>query len=203
MPMLYAETPTIRARQVVWDLVVVAWIVLWVVLGMHLHDLVAVLALPGEELAEVGTSLAAGADRVASAIADTPFIGGMAAPFSALGDAAGDLVGVGEATQRAALRLALWVSLFVAGAAIATVTVPYLLWRRVWVRRATAASRLRELPEAVRLLALRAVVNRPLEDLVRVSQDPLRDVQERPEVLAALELRDLGLRGGPRPQQEV
>lgn len=196
---LYAETSRMRTLQVVGDLAVVGWIVLWLVLGAHLYDLVAVLAAPGEQLAGVGTELAAGADGVADVVGDAPLVGGgIAAPFSALGDAARGLADVGESTRDAARRLALWTSVLVALAAIVVVARPYLWWRWVWVRRASEAVRLRDHPGAIRLLALRAAVRRPVAELVGVSPDPLRDVDERPELLAGLELRHLGLRSaGP------
>lgn len=196
--MIYAETLQVRSRQVIWDLVIVAWAVLWLLLGMHLHDLVTVLALPGEGLSDVGTSLASGADRIAAALDDTPLIGGgIAQPFSQLGDAGEDLAGVGEQARDAALRLALWLSVSVAGVAVAVVAAPYLFFRVRWARRATMTARLRDEPATARLLALRAVVSRPLREIVRVSSDPLRDVQERPLALAALELRELGLHSDP------
>jgi hypothetical protein len=198
--MLYAETSRIRHRQMVWDLVIVAWVVLWVVLGLHLHDLVTVLAVPGEALSDAGTSIASGADRVAGALEGAPLIGaGIAAPFTALGEAGEDLAGVGDSTRQAAQRLALWLSVVVAGIAVAVVTVPYVAWRWRWSRRATAAARLRADPGTARLLALRAVVSRPLHELQDISADPLRDVEERPQELAALELRKLGLREPPPP----
>jgi hypothetical protein len=198
--MLYAETSRIRHRQVVWDLVIVAWVVLWVVLGLRLHDLVTVLAVPGEALSDAGTSIASGADRVAGALEGAPLIGGgIAAPFTALGEAGEDLAGVGESTRQAAQRLALWLSVVVAGVAVAVVTVPYVGWRWRWSRRATAAARFRAESGTARLLALRAVVNRPLHELQAISVDPLRDVEERPQALADLELRKLGLREQPPP----
>jgi hypothetical protein len=43
------------------------------------------------------------------------------------------------------------------------------------------------------------VVNRPLHELQAISVDPLRDVEERPQALADLELRKLGLREQPPP----
>jgi hypothetical protein len=200
--MLYAEISQTRHRQVVWDAVVVAWTVLWVVLGMQLHDLVTVLAVPGDALSDVGTSIASGAERLAGALDDAPLLGGgIAAPFTALGDAGEDLAGVGASTRRAAHRLALWLSIVVAGVAIAVVTVPFVAWRLRWSRRATAAARLRSDPGTARVLALRAVLSRPLHELQGISADPLRDVEERPQALAALELRELGLREQPPPSR--
>ncbi len=196
--MLYAETSGKRQRQVVGDLVIVAWVVLWLVVGMYLHDLVTVLAVPGEALSDAGTSMASGADRVADALDGAPLIGGgIAAPFTALGDAGDDLAGVGAATRAAAHRLALWLSVLVSGVAIVGVAAPYGAWRLRWSRRATAAARLRSDPGTARLLALRAVVSRPLHELQAISDDPFRDVEERPEALAALELGRLGLQAQP------
>lgn len=198
MRSIYAETPPVRTRQIVSDIAVAMWIVFWVVVGVQVHDLVTVLAVPGEQLSEAGASLASGARRIRDAVEGTPLIGGgLAAPFAALGDAGRDLGAVGEATRRAAHRLAWWLSLVTAGAPIALVLVPKLLGRMAWMRRASAAGDLRDDPGAMRLLALRAVATRPLHELRAVSADPVRDLEERPELLAALELRDLGLRGRP------
>lgn len=194
MALLYAETNGRRARQILGDVAVAAWALAWVVLGTQLHDLVTVLAAPGEGLAAAGASLASGAERIASVLGDTPLIGsGIAAPFAALSGTGQELASVGQATREAAHDLALWLSIVVAGLPILVVAAPYLLRRASWARRATATARLRDQPETVQLLALRAVVTRPLAQILDVSTDPLRDLGEHPHVLAALELRDLGL----------
>lgn len=193
--LLYAETSGRRTWQILGDVAVVAWVVAWVVLGAQLHDLVTVLATPGEGLAAAGASLASSAERIADAVRDTPLIGGgIAAPFSALSGAGQELASVGQATREAAHDLALWLSIVIAGPPILLVAFPYLLRRAWWARRATATARLRDEPGTTQLLALRAVVHRPLGQILRVSTDPLRDLGERPHVLAALELRELGLR---------
>ena len=54
---LYADTPILHARQIVSDLWMVAWIVLWVWLGMKLYDLVLLLGVPGQKLADAGSGL--------------------------------------------------------------------------------------------------------------------------------------------------
>lgn len=192
--MLYAEDPSRRRRQVVRDAAVVAWGVLWILLSMHLHDLVTVLAIPGDALSQAGSSLASGAERVAGALDDAPLIGGgIAAPFAALEDAGTDLAGVGGTTRQAAHRLALWLSVLVAGVAIGAVAVPYVVGRLRWSQRADRAARLRSDPSLLRLLAVRAIATRPIDELQGVSDDPMRDLEARPEALAALELRALGL----------
>lgn len=199
MAMVYAETSAARTRQVVGDLVVALWVLVWIAVGMHLHDLVTVLAAPGEGLAAAGASLASGAERIAGVIDDAPLIGGgIAAPFSALSETGRDLASVGAATRAAAHDLALWLSVAAAAVPILLLGAPYLWYRAAWSRRAAAAARLRAQPGTVQLLALRAAVTRPLEELHRVSEDPLRDLAERPHVLAAIELRRLGLHASSR-----
>lgn len=195
-PLLYAETSSARTRQLAIDLAVVLWVAAWVAFGIHLHDLVTLLAVPGEGLAEVGGALDRGADRIAEALADVPLVGGgVAAPFASLGDAGEGLARVGANTREAAHRLALWLSVVTAGAPVALVVVPWAAWRILWSRRASTATRLRDDPAAIRLLALRAAATRPIWQLHQVSDDPVRDLEEQPAVLAALELRRLGLRG--------
>lgn len=197
-PPIYAEQGGVRARQVAIDVAVLLWVALWVTLGMHLHDLVTMLAVPGEGLTQVGGSLARGAAGIAGALDDVPLIGeGVAAPFSSLRDAADGLVRAGETTREVAHRLALWLSVIAAGAPIALVLGPWLAWRVLWARRASAARQLRDDPASIRLLALRAAATRPVRELQAVSDDPVRDLEERPEALAALELRRLGLRPPP------
>lgn len=194
MPRIYAETPHVRTRQVLADLATAAWIVLWVAVGLQVYDLVMVLAVPGDQLSDVGTSLADGARRIRDALEGTPLIGGgLAAPFGALADAGRELGDVGEATRRAAHRLGLWLGLVSAGVPIALVLAPKLVRRTAWSRRATAAVRLRDDPGAIQLLAFRAVATRPLAELHAVSSDPLRDLRDRPHALAALELAELGV----------
>lgn len=195
MAMVYAETSAKRTRQIVGDILLVMWIAVCVSVAAQLHDLLLVFAVPGRELADVGSSLSAGADRVGDAIRGTPLIGErVASPFAALEDAGARLTDVGLETRQAAERLALWLSVAAASGPIAVVALPYLLWRMTWSRRAGVVSRLRTEPRMVELLALRAAANRPLDELERVSDDPVRDLRERPHVLAGLELRSIGLR---------
>ena len=64
-----------------------------------------------------------------------------------------------------------------------------------YVREASAAVQLRAAGVAPRLLATRAIANRSLEELARLSSDPMGDVDAgRYDRLAALEFEALGLR---------
>ena len=87
--------------------------------------------------------------------------------------------------------------------AVVPIVALLLVWlpRRVsWAREAGAASRLRMDGADLELFAIRAVANRPLRDLHRVTPDPAGDLRAGEyQALADLELRTLGLRAQQRP----
>ncbi len=200
---VYAERTGYRSRQIVGDLLVVAWVVLWVRVGMLLHDLVARLAEPGERVEEAGQRFAAGLEGVASRVQDVPVVGGaLEAPFRGVAGAGRTLEAAGQAQQEVVMTLALWLGVLTALFPILAVGVVWLVVRLRWSWEATVAARLRDESADLRVFALRAVSNRSLRMLRRTVRDPgaaLARQQYAP--LAALELHALGLeveRGGGR-----
>jgi len=196
---LYAETASLRARQVVTDLLVVAWATTWVLAGLTLKRLLDKLAGPGRTLRDAGSELAGSAGSIQDRVGRIPVVGDeLRAPFGRVGDVGRTLVRAGETQQQVVHDLALWLGLVVAVLPVALV----LLWwgprRWRWVTEASAASRVRAGVSDLELFALRAVANRPLRELRRVSADPAADLAAGDyEALAALELRALGLRADP------
>lgn len=183
LPKLYAETSTVRARQVLSDLGAVAWVVLWVRIATSLHDLVQRLADPGRSMEEAGSRIAAW--RV-------PILDRRLGPITSGGEA---LERAGGAQQDAVHSLALWLAVVVAAVPIVWLLVRHLPRRLSWAREATAASHLRGQPAAAQLFALRALANRPLPKLCRAEPDPAGAYARGDyEALAALELAELGLR---------
>jgi hypothetical protein len=82
---------------------------------------------------------------------------------------------------------------------VVTLLLVWLPRRVAWAREAGAASRLRMDGADLELFAIRAVANRPLRELRRVSDDPAGALRAgEHEALADLELRALGLRARPR-----
>lgn len=195
---LYADTPTRRVAQVLADLLTVAWIAGWVLLGRFVHEMVSALAVPGEKMDDAGTSLSAKMLEAAGKVDDLPLVkDGIAVPFEGAAKAADQLRAAGEAQVEAVSSIAL-------GLAIAVVVVPVLMWLMVYVplrwrfiRNATSTQRFLEGGTAADLVALRAMSTQPLHKLVKISDDPVRawregdvDVVTR---LAALELKSVGL----------
>ena len=199
---LYAETTPRRARQLAGDLLVLAWTAVWVLAGRSLYLLVEKLAAPGRAVERAGTAFATDAGEIQQKVARIPVVGGeLRDPFGRLGGVGRVLAEAGMTQQQVVHDLALWLGVLVAAVPIAALLVMWLPGRVAWAREAGAASRLRLGGADLELFALRAVANRSLRELHRVTPDPAGALRSGDYAgLAALELRALGLRSEPRPR---
>ncbi|MBO3083066.1 hypothetical protein [Cellulomonas fengjieae] len=200
---LYAHTPWRRARQVVADLLVVGWVVLWVRAGLWVHEVVGRLAAPGRTLEDAGSSLSESMTSAGDTVARVPLVGDDArAPFTAAGGAADSIARAGIEVQQGASQLALLLGLLTAAVPIVLVVGVWLLARARFVGRARAATRILDSAADLDLFALRALATQPVRVLARVSDDPAnawrRGDPEIVRALASLELGALGLRA-PAP----
>ena len=196
---LYAQTPWRRTFQIAGDLLVAAWIVLWVRAGLWVHEVVGRLAAPGRTLEDAGTSLSESLTSAGDTVARVPLVGDDArAPFTAAGGAADSIAQAGVEVQEGATQLALLLGLTIAAVPILLVAAVWLLARARFVSRARAATRILDSAGDLDLFALRALATQPVRALARVSSDPVNDWRDGdPEVvraLASLELGALGLR---------
>jgi hypothetical protein len=192
----YAETGTLRTRQLLTDAAVGLWVLLWVRLGTAVHDAVQRLGAPGRELEAAGRGLSGGLSGAADRADDVPLLGGgLRAPLDAAAGAGEAVARAGVAQQDAVGTLALVLALVLAGLPIAWALQRWLPGRIAWGRAAAAATALRD---DVELFALRAAVHRPLTELAALGPDPVgrwrRGEPGAAEALAALERRAAGLR---------
>ena len=197
---LYAETAGLRARQLVGDLAVLAWTVAWVAAGLALYRLVERLAVPGARVEQAGGSFAADVAEIQQKVGRLPVVGEqLQDPFGRLAGVGQTLAEAGVAQQEVVRQLALWLGVVVAAVPIIALLLVWLPRRVSWMREAGAATRLRLDGADLELFAIRAVANRSLRELHRVSPDPAGDLRAGEfQALADLELRALGLRA-PRP----
>ena len=195
---LYAETSGLRARQLFGDLAVVAWTAAWVWAGVTLYRLVEKLALPGARLEQAGGGFAGDVAEIQQKVGRVPVVGNaLQGPFGRLAGVGQTLADAGATQQQVVHQLALWLGVLVAAVPIVTLLLAWLPRRVAWAREAGAASRLRLAGADLELFALRAVANRPLRQLHRVTPDPAGALRAGDyEALADLELRSLGLRVG-------
>jgi hypothetical protein len=197
---LYAETSGLRARQLLGDLGVLAWTAAWVVAGLMLYRLVEKLAVPGARVERAGSDFAGNVAEIQQKVGRIPVVGGqLQDPFGRLSGVGQTLADAGATQQEVVHQLALWLGVLVAAVPIIALLLVWLPRRVAWAREAGAASRLRLDGADLELFALRAVANRSLRDLHRVTPDPAGALRAGEfEALADLELRALGLRAVPR-----
>lgn len=199
---LYADEPRLARRQVAGDALLLVWIVAWVEIGQRLTVTVDRLGGPARTLARAGGRLEDGLNGAAGGVGRLPVVGGpLEEVFSDTAGAGTALREAGVEQAEVAHQLAVALGLLVAGLAIAWALSRHLPARLRWVRDAGAARALLADATDLRLFALRAVVNRPLSELRRVSADPGADLAAgRFDRLAALELAALGL---PAPARKT
>jgi hypothetical protein len=195
---LYADAPGRQTLQLVGDLLLVLWVMLWVKLAYVVRDATLALATPGEQIEEAGTGLAGRLRDAGSSVGDIPLVGDeVRAPFEGAGSAADQIAAAGAAQVEAVQTLAFWLGLTVGAVPILVVAAVYLPMRWRFVREATAGRRFVDTGSDLDLFALRAMAHQPLHRLARISGDPAGAWRQRDEdvvrALAALELRDVGL----------
>lgn len=196
---IYAEKPFRFGRQLIADLVTVAWIGVWIWVGTHLYDLIMKLAVPGQKLESAGGGLAQNLADAQDKANNIPLVGDkLGTPLGKAAEAARSIADAGQAQQDVVHDLAVTLSIAVGALPILIAVVLWLLLRFRWIRAASAANRLRRRRGGVELLALRAITFAPLRRLATLPDDAAARWRAGDagtvDSLAALELRRLGLR---------
>ncbi len=197
--LLYADTPGRRIFQLAVDLLFVTWLVLWVWIGLVVHDGTMALAAPGRQTDESASAMAGQLRDAGGQLDDLPVVGDeIAAPFDKAADASDGLAAAGRSSVKAVERLAFVLGLSIALIPILVVTAFYLPGRLRFIREATAGAKFIDSGDDLDLFALRALTNQPMRVLAKVSDDPAGDWRRRDPVivqrLAELELKNVGLR---------
>jgi hypothetical protein len=196
---LYADRPGRRARQLVGDLLTIAWVLGWVGVGRAVHAAVLRLAEPGRTLESAGRSLEGGLREAAAGVGRTPLLGErLREPLDAAGDAAQRLAAAGVDAQTAVGRAALLAAVAVAAWPALLGAAAWVVHRVRWARRAGVVRRTLLRDDGLDLLALRALAVAPLDRIATVGADPAagwrRGDPDTVRALAELALRDVGVR---------
>ena len=201
---LYARTPGRALLQASGDVLLVLWVYAAWRVGRAVGEATLKLAEPGRRLDTAASDAASSFAEAARTAREIPFIGDeLSSPLASAGGAATAMAQAGARQVEVVGDLAsllTWV----------LVAVPSLLALALWVpgrlrfmRRAAVAQRFIDADADLSLFALRAMANQPMHKLARVSDDPVRAWRAGDPVvvraLAALALRDCGLRPPPRP----
>jgi hypothetical protein len=200
---MYADRVPTAVRQLLTDIFIVVWVYLWIRAALWVHEMVLKLGVPGEKLQSSGTSLADNLADAGGKVGRVPLVGDqLVKPFNGAADAARSLADAGRQQQEIVGDVALIMALVVVALPLALVLFGWLPLRLRWMRRAGVASRVRDEPAGRDLLALRALASRPLNQLTKLGPDIAQSWRNGDaaavDALAALELKDLGLKSSAR-----
>jgi hypothetical protein len=196
---MYADRLPTAIRQLLTDVLIVIWVYAWIRIGIWIHDMVLKLAVPGRKLENAGDGIAGNLADAGGKVGRVPLVGDqLTKPFNGAADAARSLADAGRQQQEIVGNVALVVALMAVAVPLALVLFLWLPLRLRWMRRAGVASAVRDEPAGRDLLALRALASRPLRQLTALGPDIAQAWRNGDaaavDALAALELRDLGLR---------
>ena len=200
---MYADRLPTAVRQVLTDILVVVWVYAWIRAGIWINDMVEKLGVPGQKLQEAGTGIAGNLADVGGKVGRVPLVGDeLTGPFNSAAGAARSIAEAGRQQQEAVDNMALALALLIIAMPLALVLFVWLPLRLRWMRRAGVARRVRAEPAGQDLLALRALASRPLNELAKLGPDIAQSWRNGDaaavQALAALELRDLGLKPAKR-----
>jgi hypothetical protein len=168
----YADVASRRMLQIIADVVALLAIIVFVRVGMAVHDMIASFAVWGERIESAGERLSNSLTNIGETLGNIPLIGGLIGdPFSNASKAAAEWQEVGQDIQDRIGALAVSMG-------IMTALVPILFVLLIWLvprlRFAVRAARVRTVamsPAGRDLLALRALASAPVQDLQAISPD--------------------------------
>ncbi|MCV6969016.1 hypothetical protein [Mycobacterium bohemicum] len=195
----YSTRPLRLFGQLISDVTISLWTVIWVFVGLAVHDAIATIADAGRQVESGSKGIAGNLASAGHGAQHVPLLGdAFSKPLTAASDAAMDLADAGHSLDTTASWLSVLLAIAVASPPILAVTVPWLLLRLRFFRRKWTVTALAATPAGQQLLALRALANRSPGRLAAVSADPVAGWRhEDPytiRALAALELRAAGIR---------
>ena len=197
-PMLYARNMK-AIPQVLSDVGLVAWVLLWVFLAVKVRDFILLFSVPAEKAGETTDTMSRSLSSAAESVKDVPLVGrALETPLDTLSST---LTGLGESTaQLISMVATVALVLFIVILAIPIIVYVYqwLPWRFTFIREASAGKKLMPAEASAELYALRAMAHAPTHELAKISSDPMgawkRGEVETIRALANLELRRDGLK---------
>ncbi|HEV7906693.1 MAG TPA: hypothetical protein VGP03_01005 [Pseudonocardiaceae bacterium] len=195
----YADQPARSARQVLVDVLAVAWVWFWVHTALGVRDEVLKLRSPGNGLVSAGSGMRDTFQGAAAKARDVPVVGDRLANALGEGSKAGNtLVDTGHSQIQFVEQTGCWIAVALIAVPVLFLFVTWLPRRLSFARSAGAAQRLRD-AGARDVLALRALTELPLRQLAQVSDDPAGAWRKGDDdVVAELAARTLA-RAGVRP----
>ena len=205
--LIWSERRGPRLREIAVDLATLAWLGLWVTLGLRLYGGLAEMAGAGRLIRDGGTGIRDTGDELAGVLEGIPFVGEGAAlrVQGAFGGAADPVIQFGSDMERLLLIIAALLGLLVVAVAVVPWITRYVPWRAERIRRLNAGDRAirrgrlastdaPEPTELARMLASRALHRLDYDRLLEFTPDPFGDWSAgRFDRLVQAELETVGL----------
>jgi len=196
---LYSDFGPRRTRQILADVISLAFIAGWVWFGATIYGLIAELATFGEKMESAGAGFRETMTEVGDTLSGVPIIGStIRVPFEGASGAGGALEEAGQSQQELTHQLALTLGVGVAVLPILMILVVWLMPRVRFARRAGRAKALVRAGAGIDLLALRALANQNITTIAQVDPDAMGAWRRGDDTvmrrLAALELESSGIR---------
>jgi hypothetical protein len=200
----YSEVGTARTRELIADLATWAWVALWVVIGLRIHDAISAFAEAGRVLQGGGRNIQGAGAQLGDALNGLPVIGGgIDTLATGVFDTAGaPIVQAGQELEALLIFVARLLALLVVAVMVVPWLARYLPWRAERLATVRAAHRaIRRAPVDVstammqRALATRALNRLTYPELLEYTSDPFGDYAAgHYGRLAKAELASVGLR---------
>lgn len=200
----WSEVPAARTREVVADVATWAWVALWAVIGLGIHNVIAGFAEAGRVLQAGGTNIQGAGATLGAAFTDVPLVGVGIADLAtgAFGTAGDPFIYVGRELEALFILIARLLALLVVAVMVVPWLMRYVPWRAERLATVRSAHRaIRRAPSGMskgameRALATRALNRLPYPELLEHTSDPFGDFAAgRYDRLARAELASVGLR---------
>ncbi len=199
----WSELPAARAREMVADVATWAWVALWAVIGLKIHDVIAQFAEAGRVLQAGGTNIQGAGASLGDAFTEVPLVGVGIDDLAtkAFGSAGEPFIYVGHELESMLILIARLLALLVVGVMVIPWLSRYLPWRAERLARVRAAHRVIRRSHGMskgameKALATRALNRLSYPELLEHTSDPFGDFAEgRYDRLAKAELASVGLR---------
>ena len=195
----YSSNPRRLTLQIVVDVLVLVWIIVWGRVGATVHDAVISAASVGYRVRGSAGQLADNFAQAGQSTSGLPIVGdSLSTPLRSAAVQVGSLATSG---QDLGDRLTGWATPAGWLVALGPVLVVVAFWlpaRLRFARRAGVSSELATAYAGQELLALRALTNRPLPELRKVAPDPLAAFRSAdPDAVRALAALELAAAGVP------
>lgn len=198
---LYAERPARLVRQIVFDAVVVGWLILWWRLGHAVNDEADKGMTGAQKLQTSASSLSGNLTDAGQRLRKVPLVGDtLQEPFDKSAGAANQISASGHQIALGIDDLGDILGYLTAAAPFLFALLAWAVVRLPYVKRATQAAKLRATEAGMDVLALRALQHRSAADLFAISTGPAAGWRvgdaDTTKALGELHLRRLGLKPG-------